>query len=125
MLEAQIKRALDKYTRAKPVGGHIWNFAGLNPQKKWGRGEKRPWNTQLKTICWKAGDSFVKFSCAPECYYGMVYRERKAWEIARNDAGGNAQAAREALDAKDYSRATGAREAYLSGKLPPAHESVG
>ena len=150
VLEAQIKRALDRYTRTKPIGewlravhgigpvisaglmahidiarapdcGHIWNFAGLNPRKIWRRGEKRPWNTQLKTICWKAGDSFVKFSGAPECYYGAVYRERKAWEVARNDGGGNAAAARGALDAKDYSRETGARAAYLAGKLPPAH----
>lgn len=45
-----------------PTVGHIWRFAGLDPTVKWERGKKRPWNADLKVLCWKAGESFVKVS---------------------------------------------------------------
>lgn len=79
-LENQIKRALDAYSASHPLGewarsiygigpviaagllahidiakaptaGHIWNFAGLNPDVKWEKGKKRPWNATLKLLC--------------------------------------------------------------------------
>lgn len=117
-LEKQIKRALDKYTQAHRMGnwmrnvygigpvisagllahiditkaptvGHIYSFAGLDPTAKWDKGSRRPWNAALKTLCWKAGQSFMKFSNQDECVYGRLYRERKAQEVTRNESGGN------------------------------------
>ena len=146
-LENQIKRALDKYTQAHAMGswmrdiygigpvlsagllahidiskaptvGHIWRFAGLDPTLKWEKGQKRPWNAGLKTLCWKVGQSFMKFSGQDECYYGAIYRERKAYEIQRNDAGGNAEAAKIGL--AKVSKNTDAHKHYSEGKLPPA-----
>jgi hypothetical protein len=76
-----------------PTVGHIWRFAGLDPTLKWEKGQKRPYNAELKQICWHAGQCFMKQSNDPDCFYGHLYRERKAYEIARNDAGGNAEAA--------------------------------
>ena len=38
-----------------PTVGHIWSFAGLNPNAKWEKGQKRPWNGDLKVLLWKAG----------------------------------------------------------------------
>ena len=38
-----------------PTVGHIWRFAGLDPTDEWEKGEKRPWNAALKTLCWKIG----------------------------------------------------------------------
>jgi intein/homing endonuclease len=35
----------------KPTVGHIWRFAGLDPTSKWVKGERRPWNASLKTLC--------------------------------------------------------------------------
>lgn len=64
--------------------GHIYRYAGLDPSQKWEKGCKRPWNARLKKLCWKIGDSFVKTSNHPNGYYGRVYRERKAFEWARN-----------------------------------------
>lgn len=104
-----------------PTCGHIWNFAGLNPGVKWNKGEKRPWNADLKTLCWKIGQSFMKFSNQDECFYGKLYRERKAEEVARNDAGELAEQAKMALAAKRYRDDTKAKGCYESGKLPPAH----
>lgn len=140
-LEAQVKRALDKYTDAHPVGswlksihgigpviaagllahidiakaptaGHIWRYAGLDPTRRWDKGQKRPWNATLKTLCWKIGQSFMKFSNDDACFYGRLYRERKAYEIQRNEAGGNEAAVELALqrmgkDTESYSWLTG------------------
>lgn len=145
-IEKQIARALDKYTEGHQMGswmreivgigpvisagmlahiditkaptvGHIWRFAGLDPTQKWEKGQKRPWNAGLKTLCWKAGQSFMKFSGRDDCYYGKVYLERKAYEIARNDRGENAELSA-SLVAK-VGKSTEAYKHYSSGKLPP------
>ncbi len=148
-LEGQIKRALDQYTDANPVGkwmknvygigpviaagllahidiekaptaGHIWRYAGLDPTSKWGKGEKRPWNADLKTLCWKIGQSFMKFSNKEECFYGKLYRERKLYEQQRNDSGANAELCQRILSEKKFSKDTDAFGHLTGGKLPPA-----
>jgi hypothetical protein len=48
-----------------PTAGHIWAYAGLDPTRKWGKGQKRPWNARLKVLCWKIGESLVKVSNGP------------------------------------------------------------
>jgi len=145
-LEKQIARALDKYTQAHAMGswmrevvgigpiisagmlahiditkaptvGHIWRYAGLDPTSKWEKGKKRPWNAGLKTLCWKAGQSFMKFSGREDCYYGRVYLERKAYEIARNDRGDNAELAGQLKE--KFGKSTEAFKHLSVGKLPP------
>lgn len=69
-----------------PTVGHIWSFAGLNPMQKWKKGQKRPWNADLKALCWKIGESFVKTKNNDNSYYGHVYDSRKAFEIKQNEA---------------------------------------
>jgi hypothetical protein len=145
-LENQIKRALDGYTKAHimgawmrqikgigpvlsagllahidikqaPTAGHIWRFAGLDPTSKWEKGNRRPWNSKLKTLCWKIGQSFLKCSNDEECFYGSIYRQRKLYEITRNDSGGNAQAAAAMLIAvPKHAQKT----IYAEDILPPA-----
>jgi hypothetical protein len=101
-----------------PTVGHIWRFAGLDPTMKWGKGEKRPWNAQLKTLCWKIGESFVKFGGRAECVYGALYKERKLYEQAKNEAGEYGAQAAEVIKA----RPTHAQKAtYAAGKLPDGH----
>lgn len=146
-LESQLKRALDKYTQGHVMGswmraiygigpiisagllahidieraptvGHIWSFAGFNPSAKWEKGQKRPWNAQLKTLCWHAGQCFMRFAAQEECVYGHLYRQRKAYEVARNEAGDNAQLAKEL--APKYRTTTDAYAHYKEGRLPPA-----
>lgn len=149
-LEGQIKRALDRYAEEQEIGrwamanygvgpvitagllahidiamaptvGHIWRFAGLDPTMKWNKGEKRPWNPALKTLCWKIGQCFMKFSNVEACTYGKIYRQRKEMEIARNERGDNAARAAEILTKKSFKKSTDAYKAYSIGKLPPAH----
>lgn len=149
-LEGDIKRALDAYGDSKLVGrwskgicgigpvisagllahvdidqaptvGHIWRFAGLDPTSKWEKKTKRPWNAGLKTLCWKIGQSFMKFQNNPNDFYGKLYVERKAYEIERNDKGELASQAAAMLAAKNFGHDTEAYKAYIVGKLPPAH----
>jgi hypothetical protein len=104
-------------TRA-PTVGHIWRFAGLDPTTKWEKGQKRPYNAELKTLCWKAGDSFVKQSGRENCYYGKLYKQRKLFEVAKTEAGEHAETARQTLESGR--RLTPEQKAYYErGVLPP------
>jgi len=117
VLENDIKRALDRYSKKQPVCqwmrenvlgigpviaaglvahidikkaptvGHIWRFAGLDPTVKWEKKSKRPWNAGLKCLCYKAGESFIKLHNKPESQYGQVYYKRLMYEWERNARG--------------------------------------
>jgi len=145
-MENEIKRALDVYSRQHAMGpwlhevygigpviaagllahiditkaptvGHIWRFAGLDPTTKWEKKTKRPFNAKLKVLCWKVGQSFLKFSNQPGCVYGALYRQRKAYEVERNEALGNTAAAAAGL--ARVAKTTEAHKHYAAGKLPP------
>ena len=145
-LEMNIRKALDAYTMTRPAGvwmrsitgigpviaagllahidiekaptaGHIWSFAGLNPDVRWGKGEKRPWNARLKVLCWKLGESFKKVSGNESDVYGKIYRERKALELERNSTGAFAAQAAESLATRDI-KDKELKATYLAGFLP-------
>lgn len=148
LLEAQIKRALDQFTQGhimgdwmrrvvgigpvisagiiahleepRPTVGKIYQFAGMagEGQKAWKTGEKRPYNAALKTICWHAGQSFMKFSGREDCYYGHVYRQRKAFELHMSNTGQRAETAKEWLPR--VGKNTQAYGHYSAGRLPPS-----
>lgn len=150
LLEKQIAKALDAYSAAQPIGqwmrsivgvgpiiaaglfahidiarsetaSQVWRFAGLDPTVKWERKTKRPWNADLKVLCWKLGESFVHTCNHEESVYGPLYAERKRLYVARNEAGEYAALAAEILASKNIGKATEARKHLESGKLPPAH----
>lgn len=100
-----------------PTVGSIWRFAGLDPTVTWGKGEKRPWNADLKVLCWKLGDSFVKVSGRDNAFYGKLYRERKVQEVTKNEAGDFADQAAATLEEKNI-REKKTRSAYEAGMLP-------
>jgi hypothetical protein len=104
-----------------PTVGHIWRFAGIaaDGQKPWEKGTKRPFNPQLKTLCWKLGQSFMKLSNHEQCIYGKHYREQKAKYIAKNEAEGYRE--RALARAATVGKATEAYKHYSVGKLPPGH----
>lgn len=147
VVESGIKRALDHWTDAHPVGqwsrlivgigpvlaagllahidieraptvGHIWRFAGLDPTVTWEKGQKRPWNARLKVLCWKIGESFTKFQNHEDDIYGKIYAARKRLEIERNESGAHVETAKQALTAKSWKRDTVTRVAYECGVLP-------
>lgn len=149
-LEGQLERALDAYSASsvegrwarsivgigpiiaagllahvdvegRPTAGHLWSFAGLNPTREWGKSEKRPWNADLKRLCWIIGESFVKVSANENDVYGKIYKARKVLEIERNEAGLFVEQAAAALTKKKFGKDTEAKKHYLAGRLPPAH----
>jgi hypothetical protein len=81
---------------------------------------RRPWNAQLKTLCWKIGESFVYVSGNEDAFYGRVYAERKLLEEQRNESGALAEQATASLAAKRFGEDTVARKCYEQGRLPPA-----
>lgn len=145
-LEKQVQGALNVYSLASPLGqwarehvgvgpviaagllahidierapsaSSVWRYAGLVPGQKKQKGVKRDWNASLKVLCWKLGDSFVKFSGHERCYYGHLYRTRKEYEVVRDARGDNRTAAEETLSTINIKDpATKAR--YVSGHLP-------
>jgi hypothetical protein len=147
VLESQIRRALGKYAESSKTGlwllgvtgigpvisagllanidihkaetaGDIWRFAGLDPTNKWNKGEKRPWNSSLKTLCWKIGESFVKVKGKEEGRYGQLYAVRKEYEQAKNERGEYADRAAEVLKMFPAHKQ---KETYAEGKLPDGH----
>ena len=150
VLEKNVKAALNVYSNAHPIGkrirtvvgiaeviasglvahiditraptaGAIWRFAGLDPTIEWKKKTKRPFNAQLKVLCWKLGESFVKVSGNEKAFYGKIYRERKELEVKRNDNGDFADQAENILKKKNIGKTTEAYKHYTNGKLPPAH----
>jgi hypothetical protein len=147
-LEENIKKALGKYALGHPIGkwsmgikgigpvissgllayvditkaptvGHIWRFAGQDPTSVWNKGEKRPWNANLKTLCWKMGECFVKTKNKDEDIYGKIYEERKVYEVEKNERleyKDQADAGAKRVDKK-----TKAYKSYIIGKLPDGH----
>lgn len=101
-----------------PTHGSLWRFAGLDPSVTWERGEKRPWNAELKTLCWKIGESFVKVCGADDAFYGVLYRERKEIEVSRNEAGENEDAALQKAQELPHHKQVAT---YKKGKLPDGH----
>jgi hypothetical protein len=106
--------------RKAKTAGAIWRYAGLDPTVQWLPKTKRPWNASLKVLCWKAGQSFMKFSNADECFYGKLYRERKAYELARNETPYAAEQAAAILAGKKFGKDTEAYKHLSAGHLPPA-----
>jgi hypothetical protein len=98
------------------TAGQIWRFAGLDPTQKWEKGEKRPYNAELKQLTWHLGQCFMKQSNDPDCFYGKLYRQRKQFEIERNEAGGNAERAKTFKVSPGATKAVKAKLA--EGKMP-------
>lgn len=112
------KKSRDGIVMVSTAGSYL-RFAGIDPTSKWESGERRPWNARLKTLCFKAGESFVKVQNRESDYYGKLYAKRKEYETAKNLAGDYSEQA--ALGADRVGKSTEAYKHYIEGKLPPGH----
>ena len=79
-----------------------------------------PYNSQLKVICWKAGQQFLKLTTNPKSKYGKIMVERKDYEVRRNESGENAELAKRILLEKNFNKSTDAYAALSQGLLPKA-----
>jgi hypothetical protein len=109
-------------TKAQHISS-VWKFAGLAPgYDRKTKGVKLPYNSRLKVLCWKAGESFVKVSGKEGATYGKLYVQFKAEEIRRNEAGSYAEAAKRELERKKFrAEDSVTKKRLLAGKLSDAH----
>lgn len=81
----------------------------------------RPFNSRLKTLQWKIGESFVKVQNNDNDIYGKIYVKRKVYEQTKNDNLEYKVQAEEKLRKYNISKSTDAYKCYSQGMLPPAH----
>ena len=149
ILEKQIKSTLDTWSMSDPTTSWMRSIVGIGPviacgfaahfditiantqgkflsyagqlegQKK-KKGEKINWNPDLKRLCYLLGESFVKVSSNDKDFYGKLYKQRKEYEVQKNEAGDYGSQAQKAM-LKNLGDDTIALSWYSKGMLPPAH----
>ena len=77
----------DGLTQEQRKVTQLWRYAGLDPTSSWEKGQIRPWNARLKTLCWKIGESFNKQKFRDSDFYGKLIDQRKRYEWRKNIAG--------------------------------------
>lgn len=102
------------------TAGSIWRYAGLDPTVVWKKGEKRPWNGELKTLTWKIGQSFMKFHKREQCFYGQLYSMDKIRRVEKNNSGKYSDIAQNLLLTKNF-KDNKTKMILESGKLSDAH----
>lgn len=109
----------------EPVGSitpaKIWRYAGLDPTVRWEKGQKRPWNSELKVLSWKLGESIVKTQNNKDSFYGPLYKERRKYDEEKNENNGYVELAKNQLLRFNYSKDTETRKCYEQGKLSKGH----
>lgn len=102
-----------------PNVSHVWSFAGLCPHIKWEKGQRRPWNAELKTLtAFKMGSCFVKLANHERSFFGLVYRVHKRRITEANERGEFKEQAAAYLAGKKFGPTTQSFKAYTDGKLP-------
>lgn len=81
---------------------------------------KPPYNKDLKSTCFLIGEAFCKVSNRGSLY-GRLYRERRAWELQRNEEGAYREQAERLLKEKNYDKSTPTYKCLIQGKLSPGH----
>jgi hypothetical protein len=109
-------------TPLKLTAGRFWSVCGLAPGKdRRVKGEKTQFNPDLKRLCFLTGECFKRLRASdPDAYYRQIYDQRKNYEIVNNQRGCYREQAEKALEMKNYSKDTTAKEFYEKGMLPPA-----
>jgi hypothetical protein len=69
------------------TAGSFLSFSGIAPGVVWLKGEKRPWNADMKLLQWKIGEAFVKTCNNPDNIYGRLYKKEKAIDTRNNYSG--------------------------------------
>jgi hypothetical protein len=102
------------------TAGSIWRYAGMDPTVVWNKGQKRPWNAELKTLTWKIGQSFMKFSGKDQCFYGKLYLQDKERRSKINESGGYSETAKHILSTKNFKQNV-TKAKLENGLLSDAH----
>lgn len=100
----------------------LWKFAGQAPGfDRRTKGSKVPYNSRLKTLIWKLGESFVKVSGKEGATYGKLYAQFKSDEVSRNENRQYVKVAAKELLNKKFKPDTVTRKRLEEGKLSDGH----
>ncbi len=106
--ESSVHQAIDKKTgKITPASVQAWLA-------------KPPYNTSLKTLCWKIGQSFLKVKNKKDSLYGRLLNTRLVYEKEKNANGDYAEQAKRILETKKFSNQE-VKKIYESGRLPDGH----
>ena len=109
------------FDRAKTAAA-IWRFGGYDPTVEWKKGEKRPWNADLKVLFFHCGTSFEKVYKKIKDVYGKYYIQSKEVYTERNEAGDYKERSKEILaSGKRFDKTKVAYQCYNKGMFPPDH----
>lgn len=98
-----------------PTAGSFWRFADLDPTIEWNKGEKRPYNADVKQLCYHLGEC-VKRVSGKNCFYGNLYRSRKDLLVMKNANGAFAERA------KTYAtKSADVKKTLAEGRLPDSN----
>jgi hypothetical protein len=78
---------------------------------------RRPWNADLKRLCYLIGTGFVKLRTSEKDDYGKFYDRRKAYEVNMNESGAY-KATADAVVASGRIKDAATLARYKEGKLP-------
>lgn len=81
---------------------------------------KPPYNKELKTLCYNIGECIKKQCNKEKALYGRMYKDRKAYETAKNERLEYKDQAEKALREKNFTNKD-VIECYKSGKLTAGH----
>lgn len=82
---------------------------------------KPPYNMELKKKMFLVGDQFIKQSNRENSLYGKIYKERRNFEIMKNEKGEYADQAAKILSEKNFDKSTPTYKELSEGRLSAAH----
>lgn len=122
----------NEVTERVQTPSRVWAFAGLDPTRKMEKGQRRPWNARLKTVCHLIGDSFTRLHKGYEyeskttgrtikvepSWWGQLFLDRWTYEKEMNENRAFAdQAASILREWPNHKQA----KTYADGRLPAGH----
>lgn len=98
----------------------VYRYCGIDPSLTYVKGSKVPWNTDLKSLVWKIGQSISKSNTDKHSFYVDLYHQNRTSCQQVNLSGGYSQKAKDTLANRNIKN-TAIRQTLESGFLPDVY----
>lgn len=108
----------------RKYAGQFWAYAGLTGRYDWDvkqKGSKVQYNPELKALCFRIGESFIKCQSKPNCTYGQLYAQMVEYYTEKSEQGKFKELADLYLSKKNWNPEKETYKIYSQGKLPKSH----